>query len=212
MKQLFADIEHITPQLSDWCGVNKAQTLAALVIGLRPSVTVELGVWQGASAIPMAMAHKEIGHGILYAVDPWSGEESLAGQVTQQDKEWWGKVDHNNAYNVFAHYVHHYGVQDVVRVVREKSDDFTPPEVIELLHVDGRHDEGAIHDVERFAPHVPLGKIVVMDDLDWVGGAVRKAEARLLEMGFVQLYPLGSGAVYQRLKWPEPYSTPDPKE
>lgn len=205
MKELFAKIEQTTPKLSDWCSVLKAQTLAAIIIGFRPQITVEIGVWQGASAIPMAMAHKLIGHGILYANDPWSKDESIAGQLTTPDKEWWGKVDHEKAYENFCHFIHECGVSDVVRVVRCNSDDFTPPEIINLLHVDGRHDDGAIRDVERFAPHVPIGGIVVMDDLDWIGGSVRKAEAKLIEMGFQRLYPLGSGAVYQRIAHNEEY-------
>lgn len=180
-----------------WCDNTKAQALACMVVALRPEVSVEIGVFGGRSAIPIALAHKEIAHGILYAIDPWSAQASCEG-YENVDQEWWSKIDHEAIYNFFNGQINLLGLQNNVRVVRLKSDAVIPPTNIGLLHVDGQHTDQAVRDVERFAANVINGGLVVMDDLNWTGGGVMRAVAKLKEFGFRQMYDLGTGAVFQR--------------
>lgn len=181
-----------------WCDGKKAVTLGAIVMALRPDVTVEIGVFGGRSAIPIALAHKEVGWGKLLAIDPWSAEASVEG-YGEADSKWWSKLDHERIYNFFTRQVSLHSVEDYIQIIRAKSDDVPPPTSIGLLHIDGQHTDQAGRDVARFATHVIRGGIVVMDDISWSGGGVQRAVGRLEGMGFVKLYDLGTGAVYQRI-------------
>jgi hypothetical protein len=73
-----------------------------------------------------------------------------------------------------------------------------PPSECQLLHVDGNHSAQAIKDVERFGAVVTVGGVMILDDLDWSGGAVRTAWSRAKEMGFEDIGPLGTGVMMQR--------------
>lgn len=198
MKELFTEIETLVPTLGDWCSVQKAFALAATVLTLRPAVTVEIGVFSGASFLPMAMAHKAIGRGKAYAIDPWMKQASIEG-MDKENAEWWASVDHERIYRNFMAKVGHLGVQDWVAILRSRSNEVEPPQNIGLLHVDGNHGKQAITDVKRFAPNVVIGGICWMDDINWVGGGVETAVGELLKMGFVKLYDMDTGAAFQRI-------------
>lgn len=203
MKQLLAEIERVTPEGGDWCSVEKASTLAAMIIVNRPRLVVELGVWMGGSAIPIALAlrHNSLKHGLpgrLVAIDAWSAEASVAGQEGA-NLEWWRSIDHARALIVFRERIARHGLTEVVEVVRSPSDAATVPSEIGLLHVDGNHGEQAIRDVERFAPNVHIGGLMVLDDLAWSGGGVTRAWDRAHELGFIDLYPLGTGIAMLRI-------------
>lgn len=200
MRTLFARIEEILSgeTIPGWCSVEKAQTLAALVVALRPQTSVEIGVFGGRSFFPLALAHHKIGCGTVLGIDPWEAEASAAGQ-DPANAEWWrASVDYEVIYQDFMRRIGSLGVADRAIVARKKSDDVEPPATIGLLHVDGNHGEQAMRDVRRFSPHVSAGGVCILDDLDWGGGAVRASEKFLLSNGFKMLYPLGTGAAYQR--------------
>lgn len=196
----------------DWCSLEKAQTLAAIVVGLRPRLVCEIGVWMGGSLVPMAMGLRALDHldraqgrepvaRRVVGVDPWSAQESCAGQA-EVDKSWWGTVDHEAAMLVFLARLERHGLREYCEVVRCSSDDAIVPPSIDLLHVDGNHAEQATRDVARFAPRVPAGGILVLDDLSWAGDHVRRAQDLARELGFCTLYPLGTGVVMQRERGP----------
>jgi|KBSSwiStaDraftv2_1062776.scaffolds.fasta_scaffold14521_10 predicted O-methyltransferase YrrM len=195
---IFRRIERITPQLSDWTPIEKAHTLAALVLALRPALTVEVGVWQGASLLPMALAHRAIGHGRVIAVDPWAATASVQGQVNADDVRWWSEVDHEQAYQKFVTVLAEESVSQFVEVVRATSDEFAVPEGIGLAHIDGNHGDQAVKDVQRFAPKMATGGVLVLDDYLWAGGGVRKACAALESAGWTEMYRLGTGGVWRR--------------
>ena len=208
IEDLMREIASVYREGGEWCALDKAQGLAALVIGLRPKVACEIGVWMGGSLIPIALAMRTIGqledaNGFavtrrrVIAIDSWSPAESTVGQEGA-DADWWRTVDHEEAMRAFLARLDRHGLEDLCRVVRAPSSDAEVPDSIDLLHVDGNHADQAIRDVVRFAPAVPEGGILVLDDLDWRGGYVRGARAAAMELGFVDLYPLGSGVVMQR--------------
>lgn len=198
MKDLFQQIEIVIPKIGNWCTVEKAHSLAAIVIALRPETTVEIGVFSGSSLFSMAMAHKHIGIGKVIGVDPWDAKASIEG-MEPPNVDWWSKVDHEAVFQTFMQNRSQLGLSEIVRVVRMKSDDYTPPDSIDLFHCDGNHSDQAVKDVKRYATKVRVGGICVMDDINWSGGGVARAVEKLKDFGFKELYPLGSGAVYQRV-------------
>jgi predicted O-methyltransferase YrrM len=207
--KLMARIAETYREGGDWCSLEKAQTLAAIVVALRPATICEIGVWMGGSLVPMAMALRALrsvdelagrtltSHRVI-AIDAWSPEDSAAGQ-SREDAAWWAGADHEQALRAFRRRLDQHDIAGLCQVVRVKSDDAPVPVSIDLLHVDGNHAEQALRDVQRFAPSVPVGGILVLDDVAWSGGHVRRAYEWAAEDGFKALYPLGTGTVLQRV-------------
>lgn len=202
MTPLFSQIEKLVPTLDGWCSVPKAQTLAAAVIALRPSVSLEIGVWGGRSLLPIALAHREIGKGRVIAIDPWSRAASEEGQ-SGANRKWWGQeADHELVYRRFMKWCLDLNVAHLVNVHRAPSNNVSPPACIDLLSLDGNHGPQVHKDVERFCPCVRVGGLVFLDDLNWEGGFVAAASVQLKGMGFLELFKLDTGAVYQRIEKP----------
>lgn len=196
---LSMQIATVLPTLQGWCTLEKALALADAVLELKPDIVVELGVFGGSSLIPMALACKQLGRGTVVGVDPWSKSASVEG-YDAANAEWWGKLDHDAIMQGFLDAIAKLELTQRVVVKRLKSDDFPPPTVIDLLHIDAQHTDQAVRDVERFVPHVRKSGLVCVDDIEWSGGGVRRAVDLLLTMGFVQLYPIGTGAMFKRVK------------
>lgn len=201
--EIMTEVRSSISEADGWCTVEKAEALAAIVLSLRPERVVEIGIWRGASAIPMLIALRELPAGRLLAVDPWSNLASIENEIPE-NAAWWGVVSHDAALERFLERMKLHRCGDRCDIVRAKSDDATPPDGIGVLHIDGSHTEQAVRDVARWAPRVIVGGFLVLDDLDWSGGAVRRAELGAQDLGFVRLYPLGTGAVYQRRSWGKP--------
>lgn len=190
-------IATIVPSITGWCSVEKANDLALAIIKLRSSVTVEIGVWGGRSVVPMALAHQEQDHGIVWAIDPWSPVASTEG-YDKVNSDWWGAQNHEVVYRGFLDTLRLNGVERFVNVIRKKSDDVEPPPVIDMLHIDGQHTEQAVRDVERFASKVRDGGFCFVDDIGWSGGGPARAVTRLLEMGFVKVFDRDTGAMFEK--------------
>lgn len=169
-----------------------------LVAALRPQLVVEIGVWQGASLLPMLLALRHNGTGRAIAVDPWSAAVSVTNEVAA-NVEWWARADHDAAFGKFCARCEALGVRSICDVWRKPSDACDPPNEIGILHVDGSHTEQAVRDVERYAANVRIGGALVLDDCNWSGGGVLRAHERAIELGFVDLYPLGTGVTMQRI-------------
>jgi predicted O-methyltransferase YrrM len=194
-----------------WCNLAKAETLAALVVATRPQLICELGVWRGASLLPQLLALKHNGVGHALAVDAWSTEASVAGQEAVH-VAWWGQQvgpgGHDRAFKTFLARLEKHGVAKLCTVLRQSTDQAPVPITIDILHHDANHGPQAVLDVERWAPAVRVGGYLVIDDLDWPGPAapaatprhVARARERALELGFAELYALGTGCVMQRVR------------
>lgn len=171
-----------------WCSVRKAHTMAALVTALRPHTVVEIGVYAGRSFLPMVLALHEVGAGIAYGIDPYDAKVSVEGE-SEENAAWWGSFDHKIIEDMFLFVM---GVLPEMAPrwchVRQKSDDFTPPKDIGVLHIDGSHTDAARRDVERYASQVVMGGFVVLDDILWKTGAVSESIPHLEALGFKELY------------------------
>lgn len=204
---LYQRIAALIPTLHGWCDVPKAITLANLVLALKPRRALEIGVWGGRSALPMAMALKELAvgpkqldSGVLICVDPWCAEASIEGQTTPEDTQWWGSAqNHEFVYHDFLGNVKKFGLEDFVDVRRERSRDATVTGQIQIAHIDGLHGPDAHTDIVKFAPLIEPGGVCVLDDLTWTGGHVLRAAEWLKANGFIELHHLGTGAAYLRV-------------
>jgi hypothetical protein len=194
---LLNTIASIHNDITGWCELEKAEILAALCYTTRPVRIVEIGVFGGKSLIPMALAMKAAGAGEVVGIDPWSNAAAIEG-YDGANRDWWSSVDLERVYNSFLTMRDRLGLS--IRVIRAKSDAVEWIDPIGLLHIDGQHTDQAARDV-RFAKYVNVGGYVVVDDIGWVnssGTRVSVAVDALTTLGFVELYKLGTGAVFQR--------------
>jgi len=210
MKDLFTQIETLVPTMNGWATVEKASTLASLVIALRPKLVLEIGVWAGRSLVPMALACKQLGNGHVIGIDPYDPQAS-ADNENGENAEWWRKQPHEQIYSEFQHYIQKFALQNVVTLHRKKSNDVEPPEKLDILHCDGSHTEQAVTDVDRFASKIRIGGIVIMDDCGWTSNGPKHGIEHLEHnLGFIELYrvckapsdpkiPMDDWGVWQRI-------------
>lgn len=200
---LFRHVAESNDRLRDWgwCDLEKALTLAAITVALRPNLAIEVGVYGGRSLQPVAIAMKHLGRGKIIGIDPWSKDASVADMTDPAHVAWWSHLDHERVYQKCIAEIQASGISDHVEIIRKKSDDVDPSEwIADIFHLDGSHEETAYRDTIRYAPSIRLGGICICDDINWSSGAPKRGVEWLLGNGFVQLYPLGTGAVFQRIR------------
>lgn len=171
-------------QMHGWCTEDKMRHLYGLVIKHHednPNITpvsVELGVFAGRSALPMAIAHKEINKGYLVAIDAWTVEATQEGSNSKENDEWWASLSNiEQMFDYFHKSIEALEVGGRVSVIKEKAEDVAPrvsDGSITLLHIDGNHsEEKSCQDVELWLPKVVGGGYIVLDDTGWA--TVKKA-------------------------------------
>ena len=196
---LYKRILAATDGIDGWCNPDKQLTLANLVLAVRPSNIVEIGVWGGKSLFPMAITCDHLKSGHCYAIDPWTADSSVQGQEGE-DAKWWGdQAKHDIVFKRFSENITRLNLHNWISVERVSSGRANVPESIGLLHLDGNHGPQALLDIQRFGPSIRSGGVCVLDDLGWTGGAVGQASEWLIANGFIELHKLGTGACYLKL-------------
>lgn len=200
-EDLAAQIRETNNRHEGWCDIVKAETLAAMMVALRPQVVVEIGVFGARSLVALALGLKRVGSGKVIGIDPWKAEISVDGMQDPANLDWWSNLDHEAVYQRCMANLAKSDVMNFVEIIRANSQDIDPTQwKIQTLHVDGSHEETAYHDMVRYGACVVPGGIVIADDTGWVSGAPKRGVEWLLQNGFIELFPLGTGAVFQRVK------------
>lgn len=133
---------------------------------------VELGVFQGRTALQLAWGASQGNGAHVTAIDPWD----LPGNVydppfTDAESRGWAR-----------HWVDSLGYADKIELVHGFSQDVADTwrgpngdggQLVGLLYVDGDHTkEGAKRDIVSWAPHLAPGAVIAVDDYghpDWPG-------------------------------------------
>lgn len=127
-----------------------------IVEAIRPSLVVELGVYNGLSFFTFCQSMQENDiDGVAYAIDCWEGDE------------------HTDAYDdsiyedVAAHAREHYrGFTYLLRMYFSEALKHFDDESIDLLHIDGLHTYDAVReDFTTWYPKVKPGGIVLFHDV-----------------------------------------------
>jgi len=167
-------LDTILSSIYGFCSSKKASVLINLILDNKPNIVVELGILEGSSLIPQALAVKQNNHGKVYAVDPWSTDASLAFTINDEHKNYWGNIDHEKLYNNFKSHLQRYNVEPVVEILRttslEASKNFFINS-IDLLHIDGNHsEEQSYEDVVTYLPLISKNGFILFDDVHWTDG------------------------------------------
>lgn len=143
----------LDPLTEGW--FNHGDKILSLVEQHRPKVCVELGSWQGASAIPVARSIRRWG-GTLTCVDTWGGEIHEA-----QGRPWMLLSCVRNMTES--------GVNGSVRLIPATTRDAAAQwtDLIDYLYVDADHSyDGVAEDLRLWIPHVKRGGLIVGDDYE----------------------------------------------
>ncbi len=165
-----------------WCTVEKANKLYELIKESKPSLVVELGVFGGRSLVPMALAAKENGKGIVLGIDSWSKQASLEGANDAANDDWWSKVDYEKIYNNCIHQIESRKLENC-GLIRMKSLQIGLAfcdNSIDVLHQDSNHSELiTTREVELYMPKLKQGGYWISDDTDW--STVKKSVEMILQ-------------------------------
>jgi predicted O-methyltransferase YrrM len=165
----------ILPTLVGWCSQEKALNFIDLVLEVKPKVCVEIGVFGGASVLPVASALKYLGDGVIYAIDAWDKSECIKyfdPIIDIAHLEWWNKVDLDRIFILYLNMINRCKLFDrciTIKMTAEKAADEID-DIIDILYIDGNHSElTSTEDVRLYLPKVRSGGYIWMDDTTWTG-------------------------------------------
>ncbi len=154
--------------LEGWCAESKAGILIDLILKVKPSVILEIGVWGGKSLVPMAHALRANRKGIIYGIDPWNNDASIQETSDEANKAFWGAVDHEAVMRSLISRIDQFKLNNQITLIRSTSEDAAPIKEIDILHIDGNHsDKTSYLDVTKWVPYVKSGGWIVFDDMTW---------------------------------------------
>lgn len=167
-----------------WCSKDKAELLMDLVKKERPRVCAEVGVFKGASFLPLAVAVQKNGSGIVYAIDAWSNLESVRG-IPSHDSNyaWWKSLDMKPIRQEFLGLLESWKLHEVSIVLHMASRDaIRHLTLLDFLHLDGNFSRvGAWEDVMLFLPMLRSGGVVVLSN------ATRTIDGKLSKMRALEI-------------------------
>lgn len=171
-------------KIEGWMSKEKGIRLQGMIKDIDAQKIVEVGVYGGASLIPMAQACRDKGSGVVHGIDPWQKDASTEGfSADDPNHKWWGNLDHSWVYGLYERDLQRYRVTDWVKTHIAYGDDVVSEfadESIDILHIDGNHSElCSTRDVQNWYPKVRKGGYIVFDDVNWA--STRNAQNILTE-------------------------------
>jgi len=154
----FAPVRELIKDVPGWLSDEEGEALYELARECTgKGVIVEIGSWKGKSTICLGLGARA-GNGVrIFAVDPHA----------------------DYRHGEFKENINRAGIADLVTPVKGLSQDVVGEfdEPIELLFVDGSHDEDDVRtDFDQWVPKVVEGGVVAFHDTTWHDG-VRKVVA-----------------------------------
>ena len=172
VKDLKANVCDNLSEILGWCSSEKALHFIDLVLELRPSLCVEIGVFSGASLYPVAAALQLLNAGTVIAIDPWDKIECIRHLNPDRDKtdlKWWAHQNMDHVYFGFLNVLRQFELEKTCVIFRSTSKKAAPAiGQIDILHIDGNHyEKTALEDVALYLPKVRSGGYIWMNDATW---------------------------------------------
>jgi len=157
--------------VNSWCSEEKASMIMDLIFLEKPKTCVEIGVFTGSSFLPIAVTLKHLGQGMVYAIDPWSNQESVK-HLSNDDpnKSWWQTVDMQSVKHIFSQMLKKWSIGSFCKVIAEPSSHAVDQiKEIDFLHLDGNYSEASsMEDVQLFFPKVKIGGYILISNVQLV--------------------------------------------
>jgi predicted O-methyltransferase YrrM len=160
------------------CTESKGNVIKTLVEKTNAKFCVEIGVYKGSSLLYFAEALQKT-NGKIIGIDPYK-LDSLRNEIpNKQVNEYFYDVlfkeqkTLDNIYSNLSKILEDNNLGELITLVREKSENYyqnIKKESIDVLHIDGNHDEEYVtKDIINYLPLVKKGGYIIMDDTSWVG-------------------------------------------
>lgn len=160
------------------CGEIKGNLIKNLVIETNAKLCVEIGVFKGASLMYFAEA-LQMTNGKIIGIDPYL-METLINEIPDKNLNKYiyevlfkDQIVLDNLYDRLLKVITENNLENIISLIRVKSEDYYPnieKESIDILHIDGNHDEEYVtKDIQFYLPLVKKGRYIIMDDTTWPG-------------------------------------------
>ena len=167
--------------VNSWCSKEKASLLMDLILIEKPETCVEIGVFTGSTLLPVAATLKYIEHGNVFAIDPWSNEESIRNlSENDPNRTWWSQVDMTEVLRIFSQMNQEWELEPYCNVLQYTSEEAVNDiESIDFIHFDGNYSEkSSLQDILLYLPKVKEnGHILLSNVLISADGVHPKTEA-----------------------------------
>lgn len=151
-----------------WTFEEKSRYMFDIVLELKPSIVVEVGVWRGLSVASFCAASL-VQECKVFAVDPWSKSAMSENGYNKCLTEEQDQLD--LVYNQFVRDFKVLELDKNLTTIRktswEGSFDFADNS-IDIFHLDGAHTEwDSTRDLIAWTPKIKVGGLFIMDDANW---------------------------------------------
>lgn len=161
-------------QLIGWCPPPKRDFLVDWITQRKSVVIVEIGVYGGASLIPMAWACREW-HSKCVGIDPWDPKACLEGMKSSANRDWWRRLSHLGLVEERCREaIGQLGLTNI-ELWKGTSDQYRNSfrdSEIDVLSIDGNHGAQALVDGKNYLGKVKIGGLIACDDVWWTEGKV----------------------------------------
>lgn len=188
------------------CGETKGNVIKNLIIESNAQLCVEIGVFKGASLMYFAET-LEITKGLVIGIDPYS-MGSLKNEIPNKSLNhhiynvlFKDQIILDNLYDGLIKVINDNNLKNTISLVRNKSEDYynnLEIETIDILHIDGNHDEEYVtKDIQLYLPLVKKGGYIIMDDITWPG-VIKSIENHLNEKSIL-IKSYGDFSVHKKI-------------
>lgn len=160
------------------CTEEKGEVIASLVEKTNAQLCVEIGVYKGSSLLYFAETLQTTG-GRVIGIDPYT-LDSLRNEIPNKElnryfyeilfKE---QKTFDDIYFNLTQIIKNNNLENLITLIRDKSENYyqnIKKESIDVLHIDGNHDEECVtRDILNYLPLVKEGGYIIMDDTSWIG-------------------------------------------
>jgi predicted O-methyltransferase YrrM len=206
MENLHKLIKKDTLDAGGRCNHLKGNIIKKYVKQLKAKLCAEIGVFKGSSLMYFIESLAETG-GKVIGIDPYLLDSFKNDIPNIESKELIYEVLFteqkvlDEIYEELCDIIQNNNLTVYVDLIRDKSENISQQlkkESIDILHIDGNHDESNVsNDIKLYLPLVKVGGVIIMDDVNWIG--VKNSIDKYLKNHCILLESYQTFAVYKKI-------------
>lgn len=178
MKNLHKLINRDQYDIGGFCTEEKGKVIKSLIEKTNAQLCVEIGVYKGSSLLYFAesLQHTD---GNIIGIDPYQ-LEFLRNEIPDKqlqhyfyEKLFKEQKTLDNIYLNLITIIENNNLNNLITLIRDTSENYCKhikKESIDILHIDGNHDEEYVtKDIINYLPLVRQNGYIIMDDIHWTG-------------------------------------------